>query len=139
IVHHGAMHDGANLLLALFVIFVAAQIGAEVAQRLRLPGVVGEIVAGCAIGPSALGLVAPSEPLEMLAEIGVVLLLFAVGLETRIDDLRKVGRDAFLVGVLGVIVPFALGALWAHGSGFDWVKSMFVAAAFVATSAGITA
>jgi Kef-type K+ transport system membrane component KefB len=75
----------------------------------------------------------------MLAEIGVVLLLFAVGLETRLDDLKKVGRDAFLVGLLGVIVPFALGALWAHGSGFDWVKSMFVAAAFVATSAGITA
>jgi Kef-type K+ transport system membrane component KefB len=133
------MHDGAHLLLALFVIFVAAQIGAEIAQRLKLPGVVGEIVAGCAIGPSALGLIAPSDPLEMLAEIGVVLLLFAVGLETRIDDLRKVGRDAFLVGVLGVIVPFALGALWAHGSGFDWAKSMFVAAAFVATSAGITA
>jgi Kef-type K+ transport system membrane component KefB len=133
------MHDGAHLLLALFVIFVAAQIGAETAQRLKLPGVVGEIVAGCAIGPSALGLIAPSDPLEMLAEIGVVLLLFAVGLETRIDDLRKVGRDAFLVGVLGVIVPFALGALWAHGSGFDWAKSMFVAAAFVATSAGITA
>jgi Kef-type K+ transport system membrane component KefB len=133
------MHDGAHLLLALFVIFVAAQIGAETAQRLKLPGVVGEIVAGCAIGPSALGLIAPSDPLEMLAEIGVVLLLFAVGLETRIDDLRKVGRDAFLVGVLGGIVPFALGALWAHGSGFDWAKSMFVAAAFVATSAGITA
>ncbi len=133
------MHDGVHILLALFVIFVAAQIGAEIAQRLKLPGVVGEIVAGCAIGPSALGLIAPNDPLEMLAEIGVVLLLFAVGLETRIDDLRKVGRDAFLVGVLGVIVPFALGALWAHGSGFDWAKSMFVAAAFVATSAGITA
>lgn len=133
------MHDGAILLFGLFVIFVAAQVGAEIAQRLKLPGVVGEIIAGCAIGPSALALIAPSEPLEMLAEIGVVLLLFAVGLETRLDDLRKVGRDAFLVGVLGVVVPFALGALWAHGSGFDWVKSMFVAAAFVATSAGITA
>lgn len=133
------MHDGANILLGLFVIFVAAQIGAEIAQRLKLPGVVGEILAGCAIGPSALALIAPSEPLEMLAEIGVVLLLFAVGLETRLDDLKKVGRDAFLVGVLGVIVPFALGALWAHGSGFDWIKSMFVAAAFIATSAGITA
>jgi len=138
------MHHGADILLALFAIFVAAQIGAEIAQRLKLPGVVGEIVAGCAIGPSALGLIAADQiaagtPLDVLAEIGVVLLLFAVGLETRLDDLKKVGRSAFLVGVLGVVVPFALGALWAHGSGFAWTKSMFVAAAFVATSAGITA
>ncbi|MBO9662998.1 cation:proton antiporter [Dokdonella sp.] len=138
------MHHGADILLALFAIFVAAQIGAELAQRLKLPGVVGEIVAGCAIGPAALGLVSAEQiaggtPLDVLAEIGVVLLLFSVGLETRLDDLKKVGKSAFLVGVLGVIVPFALGALWAHGSGFEWTKSMFVAAAFVATSAGITA
>jgi Kef-type K+ transport system membrane component KefB len=138
------MHHGAQILLTLFAIFVAAQIGAEIAQRLKLPGVVGEIVAGCAIGPSALGWISPGQiaggtPLDVLAEIGVVLLLFSVGLETRLDDLKKVGKSAFLVGVLGVIVPFALGVLWAHGNGFEWTKSMFVAAAFVATSAGITA
>ncbi|MEP7041919.1 MAG: cation:proton antiporter [Dokdonella sp.] len=138
------MHHGADILLALFAIFVAAQIGAEIAQRLKLPGVVGEIVAGCVIGPSALGFISAEQiaagtPLDVLAEIGVVLLLFAVGLETRLDDLKKVGRSAFLVGVLGVVVPFALGTLWAHGSGFEWTKSLFVAAAFVATSAGITA
>ncbi|HEY0178309.1 MAG TPA: cation:proton antiporter, partial [Dokdonella sp.] len=51
------MHHGADILLVLFAMFVAAQIGAEIAQRLKLPGVVGEILAGCAIGPSALGLV----------------------------------------------------------------------------------
>lgn len=138
------MHHGADILLALFVIFVAAQIGAEIAQRINLPGVVGEIVAGCVIGPSALGWIKPEQilagtPLDVLAEIGVVLLLFAVGLETRLDDLKKVGKSAVLVGVLGVIVPFGFGSLWAHGNGFDWVKSLFVAAAFVATSAGITA
>lgn len=133
------MQHASEILLSLFVIFVAAQIGAEIAQRLRLPGVVGEIAAGCAIGPSALGWITPNEPLEVLSEIGVVLLLFAVGLETRLDDLKRVGRSAFMVGVLGVIVPFAMGTLWAHGAGFPWNKSMFVAAAFVATSAGITA
>lgn len=138
------MHEAAAILLTLFAIFVAAQIGAELAQRVKLPGVVGEIIAGCVIGPSALGWIKPVQilagtPLDVLAEIGVVLLLFAVGLETRLGDLKKVGKSAFLVGVLGVIVPFALGSLWAHGNGFDWVKSLFVAAAFVATSAGITA
>jgi Kef-type K+ transport system membrane component KefB len=138
------MHAAAAILLSLFVIFVAAQIGAEIAQRIRLPGVVGEIVAGCVIGPSALGwihtdAIASGTPLDVLAEIGVVLLLFSVGLETRLDDLKKVGRSAFLVGVLGVVIPFALGSLWAHGVGYEWTKSLFVAAAFVATSAGITA
>ena len=138
------MHETAAILLSLFVIFVAAQIGAEIAQRLKLPGVVGEIAAGCVIGPSALGWITaeqivPGTPLEVLAEIGVVVLLFSVGIETRLADLKKVGRSAFLVGVLGVIVPFVAGSLWAHHHGFAWNKSLFVAAAFVATSAGITA
>jgi len=133
------MDHGSKILLGLFVIFVAAQIGAEIAQRLKLPGVVGEIAAGCLIGPSVLGWLHPSEALDLLAEIGVVLLLFSVGLETHLDEMKRVGRSAFLVGVLGVIVPFAFGSLWAHGSGFDWARSLFVAAAFVATSAGITA
>ena len=133
------MAHGSDILLSLFIVFVAAQIGAEIAQRLKLPGVVGEIAAGCVVGPSLLGWVQPSEALDVLAEIGVVLLLFSVGLETRLDDMRRVGRSALTVGVLGVIVPFALGSLWAHGSGYDWAKSLFIAAAFVATSAGITA
>ena len=138
------MHHASDILFTLFIVFVAAQVGGELAQRLKLPGVVGEIAAGCVVGPSLLGWIAPEQiaigtPLDVLAEIGVVLLLFSVGLETRLEDLKKVGTTALLVGLLGVLVPFALGSLWAHGSGFDWSKSLFVAAAFVATSAGITA
>lgn len=133
------MDHGTQILVSLFVVFVAAQIGAEIAQRLKMPAVVGEIAAGCVVGPSLLGWVTPSEPLEVLAEIGAVLLLFSVGLETQVADLKKVGATAFLVGVAGVIVPFVLGGLWAHYSGFSTPKAMFVAAAFVATSAGITA
>lgn len=133
------MHHGSEILLHLFIVFAAAQVGAELTQRLQLPGVVGQIAIGCLIGPSALGWVQPTEALDVLAEIGVVLLLFAVGLETRLDEMRRVGRSAFAVGVLGVVVPFALGGLWAHGVGYAWAQSLFVAAAFVATSAGITA
>ncbi len=133
------MEHGGAILLSLFIVFVAAQIGAEIAQRIKMPGVVGQIAAGCVVGPSVLGWVQPAEALDVLAEIGVVLLLFSVGLETRLDEMQRVGRSAAQVGVLGVIVPFALGAVWAHGSGYEWTQSMFVAAAFVATSAGITA
>ncbi len=138
------MHHASDILFSLFIVFLAAQLGGELAQRLKLPGVVGQIAAGCAIGPSLLDWITPAQvaigtPLDVLAEIGVVLLLFSVGLETRLDDLKKVGKVAVLVGVLGVLVPFGMGSLWAHGSGFSWDKSLFVAAAFVATSAGITA
>jgi Na+:H+ antiporter len=131
-------HDS-DVLLSLFIVFAAAQIGAEIAQRIRLPGVVGEIAAGCVVGPSMLGWIHTSESLSVLAEIGVVLLLFSVGLETRLDEMKRVGRSAVLVGTLGVIIPFILGSLWAHSSGYEWNQSLFVAAAFVATSAGITA
>ncbi len=133
------MGHGPEVLLTLLVVFVAAQVGGEVAQRLRLPAVVGEIAAGCLVGPHALGWVRLNEPLEVLAELGAVLLLFSVGLETRAADLRKVGRVATLVGVSGVVLPFVLGGVWAWASGFETPKAMFVAAAFVATSAGITA
>lgn len=138
------MHHASSILMTLFIVFVAAKIGAEIAQRLKMPGVVGEIVAGAVIGPSVLGLIGAQQilegtPLSVLAQLGVVLLLFAVGLETRIDDMKRVGKTAFVVAVIGVIVPFVVGSFWAHGQGFVWVKSLFVAAAFVATSAGITA
>jgi Kef-type K+ transport system membrane component KefB len=128
-----------QILMSLFIVFVAAQVGAEIAQRLKLPAVVGEIGAGVAIGPAALGWVHVTEPLQVLAEVGAVLLLFSVGLETRVGDLRRVGAVAMWVGVAGVILPFLLGGAWAHLSGYDSAHSMFIGAAFVATSAGITA
>lgn len=135
------MHSSGNILLTLFLVYVAAQIGAEIAQRLRLPAVVGEIAAGCVIGQYALGWInLDGNPmLEMQSEIGAVLLLFSVGLETRIGDLKKVGKQAVLVGVFGVIVPFVLGTAWAMALHFPVNRSLFIAAAFVATSAGITA
>lgn len=128
-----------EILFALFIVFLAAQVGAEVAQRLKMPSVVGEIVAGAIIGPSVLGWIQINEPLQVLAEIGAVLLLFSIGLETRVEDLKRVGRLAALVGVLGVIVPFVMGAAWARSSGFPTSNALFIAAAFVATSVGITA
>ncbi len=139
-----------EVLLAFFLLFVAAQIGAEIAARLSLPAVVGEIAAGVVIGPSLLGLISvaqpaggpinhTAEPLLALAELGAVFLLFAVGLETRLSDLKKVGKIAFGVAVLGLVFPFVLGAAWAYFSGYSSAKALFIAAAFVATSAGITA
>jgi Kef-type K+ transport system membrane component KefB len=133
------MDHFSEIFLGLFAVFLGGQVGAELAQRLKMPAVVGEIAAGCILGPSLLGWVRIGEPLEVLAEFGAILLLFSVGLETRLEDLGKVGRAASLAAVGGVALPFVLGALWGKLEGLDTSKSLFVAAALVATSAGITA
>ena len=131
--------EHASVLLALFVMFAAAKLGAEIFERLRQPAVVGEILAGVMIGPGVLAWVAPSEILSIVAEIGVIFLLFTVGLETKPQAILRVGRKAFLVGTFGVILPFIAGyliAMWWDGS---FVEAMFIGAALVATSVGITA
>ena len=128
-----------EIFLGIFIVYLSAQVGAEIAQRLKLPAVVGEIAAGIVVGGSVLGWIEINEPLEVLAEIGAILLLFSVGLETRLGDLRRVGRAATLTGIGGVILPFILGVAWASLSGMNTPKALFVASAFVATSAGITA
>jgi len=101
--------DHSAVILSLFVMLAAAKIMAEIFERLRQPAVVGEILAGIVIGPSLLAWVAPSELITVLAEFGVIFLLFTVGLETKPRDIFQVGTRALLVAVLGVIIPFAAG------------------------------
>ena len=131
--------DHSAVILSLFVMLAAAKIMAEVFERLKQPAVVGEILAGIVIGPSLLGWVVPSEIINTLAEIGVIFLLFTVGLETKPQAIFQVGKRAVTVGVLGVLLPFTAGyliAIWWDGS---FVEAMFIGAALVATSVGITA
>src|SRR5688572_9665596 len=126
-------------LAGLLAIIVAARIASELAERIRLPGVLAEIAAGVALGPSALGLVDPTEAIHLLAEIGAILLLFEVGLHMDLGDLKRVGADAGRVAVIGVVAPAA--AIWAIASAFgiDPDAAIFLGAAVIATSVGITA
>jgi Kef-type K+ transport system membrane component KefB len=104
-----AATEVADVLGDLFIVLLAAKVGDELFKRLSQPTLVGEILAGVIIGPSALGLVEPGEVLEVFAELSVVFLLFWVGLETRLSELREVGRPAALAGGLGVLLPFGAG------------------------------
>ena len=131
--------DGTQILLTLFVMLLAAKLLAEVFERLRQPAVVGEILAGVIIGQSALGWVAPSEITDTLAEIGVIFLLFTVGLETKPSAIFKVGKSAALVAVLGVVAPFVGGYLLMRAWGGTNIEALFIGTAMVATSVGITA
>jgi Kef-type K+ transport system membrane component KefB len=134
--------DGVTTILVdLFVLFAAAKIVGELFEALRQPQVVGELLAGVLIGPHVLGLVGDEGTivLEVIAELGVIILLFTVGLETSARDLRQVGRPALLVGIMGVALPFLAGGGLMAGLGYQREEILFVAAALVATSVGITA
>jgi Kef-type K+ transport system membrane component KefB len=101
--------------------------------------VVGEILAGVLVGPHLLGWVTPGPGTEVLAELGVLFLLFGVGLETDPSELRKVGPRATAVGVGGVVLPFLLGWLAMALLGYPLLPGLLVGTALVATSVGITA
>lgn len=130
---------GTELLFALFVMIVSAKLMAELFERLKQPAVVGEILAGVLIGPGVLGWVAPNAITHTLAEIGVVFLLFSVGLETKPAAIMRVGKTAAIVAVLGVVVPFLGGWVLMRAWGAETVEALFMGTAMVATSVGITA
>lgn len=131
------------VLLQLFAIVVIAKVSGYLARKGRMPSVIGEILAGIIIGNTVLfdllQLDTNAEVFEVFKELGVIFLLFAVGLETPFSELRKIGRTAMGVAVLGVIVPFFAGFAFMLCLGSSQVESMFVGAAMVATSIGITA
>jgi Kef-type K+ transport system membrane component KefB/predicted amino acid-binding ACT domain protein len=128
-----------RILLDLTIILIVAKVAAEVSDRIHVPAVIGEIVAGILIGPSVLGLVNTGDMLFFLAELGVILLLIQVGLETDIVELKSVGRASILVAIIGVVLPMVLGFGASSLLGESVNTSLFVGAALTATSIGITA
>ena len=147
------------ILLQFFIIFVSAKLAGELFHRLKQPEVIGEILVGVLLGSHAFGLIGePSDSLidvfhdettarealglvlESVGELGVIVLLFVVGLETRLSDLVRVGRRAAVVATMGVVVPFVLGYVFMRLIMDEPnIGSLFVATAMVATSIGITA
>lgn len=133
------MGDLSHSLLNLFIVFVAAKIAGEVFERLRQPAVIGELLAGVVLGPFALGWVREDAALEVVATLGVVVLMFYVGLETRRSEILRVGRAGLAVGTLGIILPMGCGYAFGQALGLGWAESLFIGTALVATSVGITA
>ncbi|GDX28023.1 sodium:proton antiporter [Actinomycetes bacterium] len=131
--------DFGRILLDLAIVLVVAKVAAELAERIRVPAVLGEIIAGLALGPSVLGLVNPSDALKVLAELGVIVLLVQVGLEMDLVELRRVGRASLGVAVIGVVLPMGAGVVAGYALGETMTASLFLGAALAATSVGITA
>jgi Kef-type K+ transport system membrane component KefB len=128
-----------DLLLGLVLVWLAAKLAGEAMERVGQTAVLGELLAGVLIGPGVLGLVHESEVLHALAELGVLILLFEVGLESDLDELLSAGLQATLVAMVGVVLPFAGGYAVMQWLGHPPLVAVFVGATFTATSVGITA
>ena len=136
------MQDGLDLptfLLAFASALLGAKLLGELSERLGQPAVLGELLAGVLLGPSVLGLVPLTGSVLLLAEIGVILLLFEVGLETDLEELARVGGPALVVALVGMALPFLGGFFLTRAVGQPALTAIFVGAALTATSIGITA
>jgi Kef-type K+ transport system membrane component KefB len=128
-----------TLLIEVAVVLLSARLFAEIAVRFRAPSIIGELCAGVVIGPSLLGWVSPSEPFKLLAEIGIILLLFEVGLETDLQRLARAGPKSVVVAITGFVLPFLLGSSMSYYLfGLTPLVSLFIGGTLTATSIGIT-
>lgn len=135
-----------TILLELAIILFSTKLFGIVAKKLGLPQVVGFLIAGLLVGPCVLKIVHPSDTLRIIAELGVILIMFSAGLETNVKDLKQNGLAAFLVAAAGVLLPLAAGFLIAAAflGGFNNVdtfqilKYVFIGVIMTATSVSIT-
>ncbi len=128
-----------TFFLHLLIILLAARIFAEIASRLHTPRVMGELFAGVLLGPSLLGWIHPNTVIKLLAEIGIILLLFEVGLGTDLKRLVQTGMKSMVVAIAGFVLPFGLGfglAYWPFH--LPLLESLFIGGTLTATSIGIT-
>ena len=128
-----------DYFLTLLIILLSARIFTELAVRLQSPSVLGELFAGIVLGPSLLGWIEPVESIKLLAEIGIIMLLFEVGLESDVKSLVKTGTKSTIVAILGFILPFFGGFSLAYwGFELTLLVSLFIGGTLTATSIGIT-
>lgn len=128
-------------LLDIAVILLMTKVFGLFSRRLQMPSVVGALIAGIILGPAVLNIVQPSQLINSLSEIGVIVLMFAAGLGTSIADLKKAGFKAFVIALLGVLVPLAGGYIVGcfYNTSVDaWLGNLFLGVILTATSVGIT-
>src|SRR5512141_1307327 len=128
-----------QFFLILAIILISARLLSETVARFGVPSVIGELLAGLLIGPSLLGWVSPDTTMKLLAEIGIILLLFEVGMDTDLSRLARSGSKSVAVALVGFTLPFALGyavSIWLFG--LPELTALFIGGTLTATSIGIT-
>lgn len=131
--------EGSSFFLSLVLILLSARLFGEIAVWLKTPSVMGEILAGIILGPSLLGWVEPTDMIKLLAEFGLILLLFEVGLDADISQLMSNKKKASIVALGGFIVPFIAGfAISYYLFDLSLLISLFIGGTLTATSIGVT-
>ena len=133
--------DSYRFVFDVAVILLTTKLFAMLTKRVDLPQVVGALVAGMILGPSMLGIVSSTEFLAQVSELGVIVLMFAAGLQTDINELKASGKASFWIALCGVCVPwlggFGVAALYNQGNGAFW-ENVFVGTVLTATSVSIS-
>jgi Kef-type K+ transport system membrane component KefB len=131
--------DTHTFFFQLLLILIVSRLLAELAVRFKAPAVIGELTAGVILGPSLLGWISPTTTIQLLAEIGIILLLFKVGIETDIRRLIHAGRQSLIVALGGFFMPLASGFILSYWVfNLSGLVSLFVGGTLTATSIGIT-
>ncbi|MEG0371523.1 MAG: cation:proton antiporter [Clostridium sp.] len=132
------MHDTIGFILQVGIILVVGEILGVISQKLKMPKVLGFLLSGIVIGPSLFGVVQESEPIKVMAQIGVIFLMFMAGLETDTEKFKTAGVSSFLIAIGGIIVPLVLGAGVTYSFTGNLTESIFVGVILTATSVAIS-
>ncbi len=142
------LHGEYSFLMFIAVILLSTKFLGLFTQRMRMPQVVGALIAGVLLGPSCFGLVEKTEFISCVAELGVIVLMFTAGMETNLQELKKSGLASFIIALLGVIVPigggFLLSRIWGIGTNSSggmssaFMQQLFIGIILTATSVSIT-
>lgn len=125
-------------LLDIVLILVFTKIGGIISRKLKMPEVLGALIAGVVLGPMLLNLVQYDDNIKLLSNLGVIMLMFLAGLETNVEELKKAGLSSFVIAVSGIIVPLVLGTLSAYMFFNNFWENIFVGVILTATSVSIT-
>ena len=127
-----------NTLLAIALILIATKFGGIISRKLKMPEVLGALLAGIIIGPMVLNAVQYDENIELLSNLGVIMLMFLAGLETDVEQFKKAGKSSLVIAVFGIVVPLVLGTLSAFLFYDDLLENIFLGVVLTATSVSIT-
>jgi Kef-type K+ transport system membrane component KefB len=127
-----------NTLLGIALILIATKLGGLISQKLKMPEVLGALLAGVILGPMLLNAVQYDENIELLSNLGVIMLMFLAGLETNLEQFKKAGKSSLIIAIFGILVPLALGTLCAFLFYNHVLENIFIGLVLTATSVSIT-
>lgn len=127
-----------KILLSIVLILIFTKIGGIISRKLKMPEVLGALIAGVILGPVVLNLVQYDDNIKLLSNLGVIMLMFLAGLETNVEEFKKAGLSSLIIAISGIILPLILGTLGAYMFFNNFWENVFVGVILTATSVSIT-